>query len=99
MLIIIGLFICLGYRLNHGLMRPVTAITSSKPAPSVDKVPPKVVDKPDMSELGDEKALQRHWAAIRRCVSAGNYPAMGYGFSVICVKRDFVDRFSSDPGP
>lgn len=80
---------------THQIMTVASVKLSSVP----NSVSSKADEKPDISALDDEKALQRHRAAIKRCVDAGNYPAMGYGFSTICVKHDFVDRSLSDPGP
>jgi hypothetical protein len=92
---IIGLWVFTGLKITH---KPVNQIITLKSLPIPSIVPPKATNKSDMSELEDEKALQRHWAAIKRCISNGDYPAMGYGFSTICVKRIYVDQDSSDPG-
>jgi hypothetical protein len=56
----------------------------------MEPVPPPQPSAESGDKKEEEEELRRHRAAIRRCVDEGNQPVMGFGFAIVCIKRDGV---------
>lgn len=54
---------------------------------------------PTPRDAANTRASARKRAAFERCKSAGNVPALGFGYKVLCIKREAVVEVTDPEWP